>query len=131
MSERTDWVRKFRDAGRGIAVAVRTQVCLRVHLAVTVVVVAAGVLLGMPPWHLALVAAMCALVIALEMVNSALEELVKGHVSEPSEFAGRALAMSAGAVLVASIGAVVVGALVFGQRIVELLRAAGSGLTPR
>ena len=66
----------------------------------------------------------CALVIALEMANSALENLVKGHVSEPSEFAGRALDLSAGAVLVASIASVVIGALVFGERIVELLRSA-------
>ena len=123
--ERTDWVKKFRDAGRGIAIAVRTQVSLRVHLAAAVVVVVAGVLLGVPPGRLALLAAICALVIALEMVNSALEELVKGHAPEPNEFAGRALDMSAGAVLVASIAAVVVGALVFGQRIVELVRAPG------
>ena len=123
--ERTDWGRKFRDAGRGIVTAVRTQVSLRVHMAVAVVVIGAGVLLGLTPGRLGLLAAMCTLVIALEIVNSALETLVRGHIPEPSEFAGRALDMSAGAVLVASIGAVAVGLLVLGARILELLPPAG------
>ena len=123
--ERTNWGRKFRDAGRGIATAVRTQVSLRVHLAAAVVVIGAGVLLGVTPGRLALLAAVCTLVIALEIVNSALEALVRGHVSEPSEFARRALDMSAGAVLAASIGAAVVGVLVLGARIVALLTPAG------
>ena len=123
--ERTDWARKFRNAARGIGVAVRTQVSLRVHLAMTVVVIGAGVLLGVTPGRLALLATMCAVVIALEIVNSALEALVAGHVSEPSEFAARALDMSAGAVLAASIGAVVVGALVFGERILRMLSTRG------
>ena len=121
MRGRTDWGRKFRDAGRGIALAVRTEVCLRVHLAVAVVVIGAGVLLGLTPGRLALLVGMSALVIALELMNSALETLVKGHVSEPSEFAARALDVSAGAVLAASMGAAIVGALVLGERIAELL----------
>jgi diacylglycerol kinase len=125
MGQERNWRRKFRDAGRGIGFAVRAESTMRVHVAAAVVVIAAAVLLGVSPDRLAILVLACALVMAMECVNTAFEVLIKGHVAEPSEFAGRALDVSAGAVLVASIGAAVVGILIIGERILVLVRRAG------
>jgi diacylglycerol kinase (ATP) len=119
----TDWRKKFRDAGRGLAFGVGTQSSVQVHLVATVVVIALAVWLRVEPTRLAVLVLTCGMVIALELVNTALEILVKAHVQEPKEFARSTLDLAAGAVLTASIAAVAVGLLIFGERILTLTGA--------
>ena len=59
-------------------------------------------------------------VLVLELVNSAIEFLAKGLCTEHNREVGKALDIASAAVLVASVGAGVIGALVLGERLLAL-----------
>lgn len=103
----------FRHAGRGIAYAVRTQPNMRIHLVVGAVVIAASLVLRLGrAAEIAIIGAI-ALVLAIELANTAIEALVDLLSPEIRPLARAAKDAAAGAVLVAAIGAAIVGALVF------------------
>jgi diacylglycerol kinase (ATP) len=117
----TGRLRSFRFALRGIRVLLETQHNAWLHAIATVVVVAAGALarLSISEW--------CWIVLAIvsvwtaEAMNTAFEFLT--DVASPGfhPLAGKAKDVAAGAVLLAASGAAVIGGLVFGPRLVELL----------
>lgn len=108
----------FRFAGRGLQDAVWSQRNMRVHVALAALVTVMAVWLDLPAAEtVALVIAM-ALVLAAELLNSALETLVDLIVGERHDvLAGRAKDLGAAAVLVTSAGAAIVGLLVLGRRV--------------
>lgn len=108
------WLRKFVVAFAGVGWAMRTQNSFYVHLTVAAGVLALGGLLRIGLWQWsALTIAIC-LVLTLELVNSSIEQLVKVLHPERNETIGRALDVAAGAVLIASFGAAVVGLITLG-----------------
>jgi diacylglycerol kinase len=110
-------VRSFRFAARGVRVAAsdRNQ---RIHLAAAVVVTFLAVAYGLTGARLGLVAGAAAAVIAMEIVNTAVERLcdliaeLYGIDQDPRIRDIKDLA--AGAVLVVAVGAAGVGVIVFG-----------------
>jgi diacylglycerol kinase len=115
------WPDKFRDAFRGLKAGVRGQSTMFVHfLAASVVIVAAAVLdMNLYEWCLLLLC--IASVITAEMFNSALESMAKAITGDPHPHLGNSLDIGAAAVLVASVGSAVVGAIIFGHRVGVLL----------
>jgi diacylglycerol kinase (ATP) len=115
------WTRKFGDAFRGIKVGACRQSSFRVHIfAAAAVVVAAGLLRC--DWREWCLLALCiAIVLTAEMFNSALESLAKAVRRDRDPDLANALDIGSAAVLLASVGAAVVGAIVFGQRLAVLL----------
>ena len=91
------------------------------HLVATVLVVAAGAVLGVS--HLEWVALVLAIasVWFAEALNTAFELLCDVTQPDFHPVVKKAKDVSAGAVLLAAIGAVVIGGLVFGPRILERL----------
>ncbi len=106
-------LRSFTHALRGIAHLIRTQPNAQVHLAATLGVCAAGfaVGLGSSEWPWLVVA--IALVWSAEAFNTALEELADTVHPQQHPGIGRAKDLAAGAVLVAALGATLIGVLVF------------------
>lgn len=98
----------------------------RIHVAATLTAVGAGWLLRLTPLEWAVVATNIGLVLVLEALNTAMESYVDLAAPGRHQFAARAKDAAAGAVLIASVLAVVVAALVFGPRLGEL-RAAFTG----
>ena len=111
-SKRT-WVDKFRDAFRGIREGGRGQSSFHVHImtAAAVVIVAALLKATVLQWCLLLIC--ITVVLVAEMLNTAMEHLAKGITNRHDENVRRALNIASGAVLMASIGASAVGAIVF------------------
>ena len=108
------WKRWWRSAGfawAGIAHSYRTQPNFRIETWAAVLALALTVWLRAP---LAPIALACALVLALELVNTAVEAVVDLVSPEPHPLAGVAKDAAAAAVLLASLGAVVVGLAVLG-----------------
>jgi diacylglycerol kinase (ATP) len=103
----------FRVALDGIAFLLRTQVHTRWHLAATLLVITAGVILRVTrgEW-LALILAI-ALVWVAECLNTAIEQTCDAITPEQRPQIRHAKDIAAGAVLLASLFAVVVGLLVF------------------
>jgi diacylglycerol kinase (ATP) len=114
-------VRAFRDAFRGVAEMLRTQRNARFHVVAMGMVLAAGLWLRLSRVEWALVALSIALVLAFEAVNTALEYLTDLVSPDYHPLAGRAKDVAAGAVLLGALGAVAVGLLIFGPKIVALL----------
>jgi len=113
--------RSFRNASRGVWALIRTERNARIHLAATALVVASGIVLGVSRAEWAVLGLAIALVWSAEAMNTAVEALGDAVSPEPNEAIGKAKDVAAGAVLLATIGAVVVGLLVFGPRLVEVL----------
>lgn len=114
----TGRLRSVAHALRGIRVMISSQHNAWIHAAATVLVVAAGV------WFELSVAEWCWIVLAVmsvwtaEALNTAFEFLT--DVASPTfhPIAGKAKDVAAGAVLLTAIGAVIIGALVFGPHVV-------------
>jgi len=102
----------FRDAARGICLLFASQCHARIHGLAALVVIALGWALKVSPseW-LWLVLAM-ALVLITEALNTAIELLGDAVTREHHPLIGRAKDIAAGAVLLASIAAAIMGALV-------------------
>ena len=103
----------FAVAFRGLAWMLRTQVHARWHLLASITVIVLGLVMNVTrgEW-LALLLAM-ALVWTAEALNTALEQACDAVTKEQSEPIRRAKDAAAGAVLIASIFAATVGAVVF------------------
>ncbi len=118
----TGRLRSFVHAFRGLRVLVRTQRNAGIHAAATVLVVVAGVFCGISRTEWALIALTVVCVWITEALNTAVEFLVDVASPEHHPLAGKAKDVAAGAVLVAAIGSVVVGVLVFGPYVLAALR---------
>jgi diacylglycerol kinase (ATP) len=103
--------RSLRCAGRGLGQTFLSQPHFRFEVAVAVAAIAAA--LRLQTGVLAVLLA-CAVVLAAELLNTAIESLVDLLAPDPHPLAARAKDAAAGAVLVASGLAFAVGVVVFG-----------------
>ena len=114
-------LRSFGHAFRGLKVLLQTQHNARIHALATVLVLAAGALMRISPAEWALIVLAIVSVWATEALNTAIEFLVDLASPELHPLAAKAKDVAAGAVLVAAIGSLIVGILVFGPHILKLL----------
>jgi diacylglycerol kinase len=103
----------FAYALHGLAHLVRTQPNARVHLLAAALVCAAGVYFGLSRGEWLGVTVAIVLVWSAEAFNTALECLADALHPERHPGIGRAKDVAAAAVLIAALGAVVIGMLVF------------------
>ncbi len=115
------WRRKFGDAFRGFREGVRGQSSFFVHFLVAVMVIVAGVVLGVDRYEWCILALCITGVLAVEMFNSALESMAKAITGQSDPHLGDSLNIGSAAVLIASVGASIIGAIIFINRLTELL----------
>ena len=116
------WRHKFADAFRGTMQGVRGQNSFHVHFLVATLVIVAGFVLRVTLVEWCLITICIALVLAAEMFNSALESMGKAVDPQYNPHLEKALNISSAAVLLASIGASIVGTTIFVFRLGHLLR---------
>ena len=109
--------RSFNHAYRGLIYAVRTQRNMRFHVVASAVVLVLSLLVGVSKLELAMLVIVIMAVFVTEMFNTAMEFAVDLVTREYHPLAKLAKDVSAGAVLVASIAALVVGYLVLGDNL--------------
>lgn len=103
----------FGCAFAGLAHLIKTQPHARWHLMVTLLVIVLGFIFSIARWEwLALLPAM-ALVWTAEAINTAIELTCDAVSKEKHPIIGHAKDVAAGAVLIAALFAVIVGAVVF------------------
>jgi len=109
----TGWSGRVRCAFNGLGLVFRSQDSARIQAIAALAVVVLGVALRVsaPEWC-ALVLAMV-LVLTAEALNTSIESTIDLVSPEFHELAGRAKDVAAGAVLIAALGSVTVGLLVF------------------
>ena len=104
--------RSFEHAYRGMISAVRTQRNMRFHVVAAVAALVGSLLLGVSELELAVLVLTILVVFVTEMFNTAMEFVVDLVTSEYHPLAKLAKDVSAGAVLVSSVGAVLIGYLI-------------------
>lgn len=111
----------FRDAGRGIRILLTTQRNAQIHCAAALAVIAAGFWFQLARWEWCAVVVAIASVLVAEALNTAIEFTVDLASPERQRLAGWAKDAAAGAVLLASIFAAVIGAIVFLPHVLTLV----------
>lgn len=111
--------RSFRYAARGLVALLRSQHNAWIHAAASVAVVALGFYVGLSRLEWCLVVLAMAVVWSAEAVNTAVEALCDVASPEVHPLVERVKDVAAGAVLLAAVGAAVVGALVFAPHLLR------------
>lgn len=109
----------FRFALAGLAHLLRTQRNARIEVAIGIVAVGAGALLGLTAVEWALLVLTICLALILEGLNTALELAVDLASPDTHPKAKAAKDLAAGMVLIAAIWSVAVGVLLFGPKLVR------------
>jgi diacylglycerol kinase len=114
------WSAKFKDACRGLKLGIRGHSSFFVHFFFAALVLAAAIILrcGLEQWCLLLLC--IGLVLTAELFNSAIETLFRSLDESTREKAWPALDIAAGAVLMASLVAVVIGSSIFLSRLTQI-----------
>ncbi len=94
---------------------------MRFHCVAAVIVIAAAIALSLPARDVALLLLVIALVISLELVNTAIEAVVDLAAPEWHRLGKIAKDAAAGAVLVAAVFALVIGILIFYEPLMRCL----------
>lgn len=111
----------FGYAFKGIAVAVKEQLNLKIHLLALIVTSAAGIFFELNYIEWSIVFLTFGLVIVAEMLNTAIEYLVDLVSPQFNPAAGKIKDVAAGAVLISAIIAVAVAISIFGSKFLSLV----------
>ncbi len=119
-SRRQSWPKKFAAALRGWVLGVRGHSSFLVHVPVAIAVIAAAIYLQVNLLEWCALVLSIAIVLAAELFNSALESLAKAVSRSKDPHIAQALDIASGAVLLAAVGAVIVGLIIFIPRLAAL-----------
>ena len=110
-------LRKFIFAWDGFKAAVRSEQSIRIQLVVSVVVVLAGGLLGLTRVEWLFVITAIGVVISLELLNTAIEKMLDLLHPAKHDSVKFIKDVSAAAVLISSLAAVIVGLIIFSRHL--------------
>ncbi|MBO8431141.1 diacylglycerol kinase family protein [Spirochaetes bacterium] len=112
----------FKNARKGMRLAVRSERNIRVHLICAIFVLLLGMLLELSVTKFCILLLTIAMVVSMEMINSAIEfSLDAVFHNRYSKLVGMAKDISAGAVMFVTIVAIVIGCLIFVPVVIDLL----------
>jgi diacylglycerol kinase len=117
---RRSWSAKFEDAFRGLKKGIRGHSSFFVHFFFAALVCVAAFVLRCTPGEWSVLLLCIGLVLTAELFNSSIETLVRGLDKEIRDRIYPCLDIAAGAVLLASITAAIVGLIVFVNRLLVL-----------
>lgn len=117
---RMSWRTKFRAAFRGIKVGMRGHSSFSIHFFFTALVLAAAIVLRCTPIEWCVLLGCIGMVLTAELFNSAVETLFRGLDETNKDRVWPCLDIAAGAVLVASITAAVMGVVIFLPKLADL-----------
>ena len=112
----------FKVAFEGILYALRQNRNMRIQFVVAIIVVLASLFFRVNPYQMGILAVVILLVIVTEMINTSFEEMIDLITIEHRKEAKAAKDVAAGMVLVAAIGSVIVGILIFTPYILRFLQ---------
>ncbi|MFC0188142.1 diacylglycerol kinase family protein [Fictibacillus aquaticus] len=119
--------KSFAYAASGIRYAFSSEQNFRIHCIVSIAVITAAAVLDFSLWKFCLLLFIIGAVLALELVNTAIEKAVDLVTKELHPTAKIAKDAAAGAVLVFSLFAVIIGLLLFFPPAVEIIKQWNAG----
>ena len=118
--KKLSWLQKFQVALRGWKFGIRGHASFFVHFFVTALVVATAIVLDCEVIEWCMLLGCIGLVLTAELFNSAIETLFRGLPEDIKSRVWPSLDISAGAVLLASLTASIVGLIIFLPRLPKL-----------
>src|ERR1035437_321836 len=118
----TSLLSSFKYAFMGIYYALKFNRNIRIHFVAAILVIIASIYFKVNAVEMGIVGVMILLVICTEMINTAIEEMVNLLINEHRQEAKIAKDVSAGMVLLTTIGSIIVGDLVFTPHIIKLFK---------
>lgn len=109
-------IRAAKYSAQGLAAAWRHEAAFRQELALTVVMIPAGIWLGRTVFERTLLIGVCILVLIIELLNSAVEAAIDRHGTEQHELSGRAKDLGSAAVMLGLLLVVMVWGAIAWQR---------------
>lgn len=103
----------FKYAFEGIYTAIKEEPNFKFHLLASLIVITAGIFFQITTFDWIIVILLIALVLTLELTNTAIEAVVDSFTEEQHPRAKYAKDISAGAVLILTIAAAAVGLIIF------------------
>ncbi|HEY5498309.1 MAG TPA: diacylglycerol kinase family protein [Syntrophales bacterium] len=116
-------LRSFRNAFRGIGILIQSQHNAWIHAFATVAVITAGILWGISKEEWTGIILAIVVVWVAEALNTAFEFLADAANPSFHPLVKNAKDIAAGAVLLAAIGSVVIGVMIFGPHLAETIKA--------
>jgi diacylglycerol kinase len=114
-------IQSLKCALKGIGLLLRSQVNARIQAATAAAVVVAGLILHLSSKEWCWIILAISLVLTAEALNTALEFLTDLVTAEYHPLAEKVKDVAAGAVLIAATGALILGLLVFGPKVITLM----------
>lgn len=112
----------FKNARKGMRLVLKSEINIRVHFCIAMIVIAFAFILNFSVERMCILLLTIGFVISTEMLNSAVEfSLDAVFHNKYSKLVGMAKDISAGAVMFASVLAVIIGVLLFGTQILKLI----------
>jgi diacylglycerol kinase len=115
-------IKSFKYAATGIHYAFRNDQNLTVHLIIATLVMVASIIFKVTPYEMGILGLTMVTVITTEMVNTALEKMVDLITKEHRVEAMIAKDVASGMVLIAAIGAIIIGLLIFIPHILNSIK---------
>lgn len=113
MSSNKKLVLSFRHAFEGILIALIEEHNLKFHILASLIALMLGIILDISRFEWLILIITIGFVICIELTNTAIEEVVNSFTQDVHPSAKKAKDVAAGAVLVVSITALVIGAYIF------------------
>lgn len=112
--------RSFRYAGRGFWYILKTEQNFKIFIGISALVIVLMIVLKLQTWEMVVLIGLIVLLLVLELLNTIFEKIVDILRPRIHTYVAVIKDMLAAMVLVAAIGAAVIGALVFAPRIMAL-----------
>lgn len=116
-------IKSFGYAAKGIKAALKSEINMKIHLLIAVLVVICGIFfrISLNEW---LICLLCfGIVMSAEIMNTAIETVVDLVSPDKNKLAGKAKDAAAGAVLVAAIFAAIAGFIIFVPKVIAFIQS--------
>ena len=115
-------LKSFQYAFNGLKVLIKEEPNARIHLLLTIIVISAGIFFNISVNEWIVVSFAIALVISMELLNSAIENISDLVSPEKNAFIKKAKDQGAAAVLISAIGAFIIGIIIFLPKVIGFIK---------
>jgi len=115
-------IKSFGSAFRGIQTVFKTEQNFRIQILAAIAVIVLSFLLGISSWEWLVVIFLILLVLLLEILNTVFERLVDMLKPRVHMYVYDIKNMTAAMVLITAVSAIIIGTIIFGPKIIDLIK---------
>lgn len=110
----------FKYAFEGLSWAIKEQINLKIHFLFTIAVILLGFLFAINYYEWLIIISLIFTILVLELMNTSIEQTTDAITKEFNPIIKRAKDVSAAAILIYSLYAVIIGLIIFGSKLFKI-----------